>query len=82
MEDDAWIEALALRKPKRVIHNQPLIQTCLMLAFMVPFPLVGVSFWLVFDVYPVVAVPAVLIAWLVLFVSYATLKMRNAKQMG
>jgi len=53
-----------------------------MLAFMVPFPLAGVGFWLVFDVYPVVAIPAILLAWLVLFVSYATLKVRNARQTG
>jgi hypothetical protein len=80
--DGAWIEALAHKKPRRLIHNQLLIQTCLMLAFMAPFPLAGVSFWLVFGVYPVVAVPAVLIAWLVLLVSYATLKSRNLRQSG
>jgi uncharacterized membrane protein YjjB (DUF3815 family) len=53
-----------------------------MLAFIVPFPIAGVSFWLVFDVYPVVAIPAVLIGWFVLFVSYTTLKVRNARQTG
>lgn len=82
MGDGAWIEALNRKKPKRVIHNQLLIQTCLMLAFMVPFPLAGVGFWLVFDVYPIAAVPVVLVTWLVLFVSYMALKVRNVRQTG
>jgi len=53
-----------------------------MLAFMVPFPLAGVGFWLVFDVYPIAAVPVVLVTWLVLFVSYMALKVRNVRQTG
>lgn len=57
-EADMWT-----RKPKRTIHNQFLVQLLLILTFAIPLPAVGLGFWLVFAVYPAVAVPGVIILW-------------------
>lgn len=80
MEDDAWIEAWIRKKPRRVIHNQFLIEIFFALAFITPFPITGVSIWLIFGFYPIVVVPAILIAWLLVFISYTTLKLYHVIQ--
>jgi hypothetical protein len=61
------------RKPKRMIHNQSLIQLLLILAFTVPLPTVGVVFWLVFVVSPTIAIPCIIVTWTTSATAYAAL---------
>jgi hypothetical protein len=67
-EAEAWV-----RKPKRIIQNQSLIQLVAVLAIMVPLPTVGIVFWLVFAVCPSIVIPIIIAAWIAASVIYASL---------
>jgi len=67
-EAEAWT-----RKPKRVIHNQFLIQLLLILAFAIPLPAAGLVFWLIFAVSPIIVVPGIIVVWTASAITYAAL---------
>jgi hypothetical protein len=59
----AEAEAWARTKPKRIIHNQTLIQLLAILAVAVPLPASGVIMYVVFCVAPTVAIPSIIVLW-------------------
>lgn len=61
---DAWF-----RKPRRIIHNQKLIQTLLTVAFMIPMPLAAGSMWLIANSPPIL-IQAVFFTWLIAALTY------------
>jgi hypothetical protein len=82
MEDDAWIEAWIRRKPKLMLHNQILIQISLAAAIASPIPLTGLAFWLAFDLYPSVFIPAIIVIWLVTLTAFSTIRLWNTAKKG
>lgn len=58
-EAEAWVR----RKPRRIIHNQTLIQLFAILAIVAPLPATGALMYLVFSVAPSIAVPLILALW-------------------
>jgi hypothetical protein len=75
-----WIEALIREKPKRLMHNQLVIQISLVLMIIPALQLAGLGFWLVFNPYPIVVVPGILVAWIIASVTYAALRLHAARQ--
>jgi hypothetical protein len=82
-EAEAWV-----RKPKRIIHNQSLIQILIMLAMIIPLPLVGVVFWLLFAFASPIVIQTVVLVWTASTVIYGTtatyvrVKERNTVEQG
>jgi hypothetical protein len=63
-EAEAWV-----RKPKRMIHNQSLIQVLTVLILVLPLPCTGLLFWLLFA-YSAIAVQSVVALWAVTMMVY------------
>jgi hypothetical protein len=58
-EAEAWFR----RKPKRIIHNQMLIQLLMVLAVFIPIPACGIIMYLIFYIAPAIVIPAILVLW-------------------
>ena len=52
-------------KPRRIIHNQTVIQLLIILAIAIPIPLGAFIFWLIFCIAPALVIPIILIVWAV-----------------
>jgi flagellar basal body-associated protein FliL len=76
----AQAEAYVRKKPKRIVQNQNLIVLLMMLATTLPIPLVGVTFWFIFCVAPAIAIPTILIVWVVSSVSYIVMRLHVERQ--
>lgn len=74
MDNDKDRSAL-YEKPRRIIHNQLLIELLIVLAVAVPVPLAGFVFWAVFAVCPFVVVPAILVVWAVGVFGYVVVRL-------
>jgi membrane protein YdbS with pleckstrin-like domain len=61
---EAWF-----RKPRRIIHNQKLIQTVLTLAFLVPMPVAAGSMWLIANS-PAIVIQTAFFTWLIAALAY------------
>ncbi len=64
---EAWF-----RKPRRIIHNQKLMQTVLTLAFLLPMPMAAGSLWLVANS-PAMLIQAGFFTWLAATAAYLSL---------
>lgn len=84
MDEESQGEAWVRKKPRRIIQNQILIQLLIILSMAAPIPLTGVIFWLIFGIAPVIVVPSILIAWIIISVSFITIQLhierRNKKE--
>ncbi|MEM3597200.1 MAG: hypothetical protein QXJ53_03635 [Candidatus Bathyarchaeia archaeon] len=58
-EAEAWVRT----KPKRIIHNQTLIQLLFILAMATPIPASGLVMYLAFCVAPAIVIPSILVLW-------------------
>jgi hypothetical protein len=67
-EAEAWV-----RRKRRAIHNHFLIQAIAVLALVVPFPLVGVIFWALFDVAHPVIIQGIFFLWAIAAVTYTAM---------
>jgi len=72
-ENDNRGEVWVRKKPRRIIHNQLLIQLLIIFAIASPIPLSGVAFYCVFYVVPSVIIPVGLCLWVALVVVYGIL---------
>jgi hypothetical protein len=75
-EAEAWVR----KKPKRIIHNQTVIQILMMLNIALPLTVPGVVLWLVFCLYPQIVIPAILTLWLAGSVAYVALRVHVKRQ--
>jgi hypothetical protein len=64
---EAWF-----RKPRKIIHDQALIQTMLTLAFLIPLPMAAASMWLIANSPPIIIQTAFL-TWLIAALAYLAL---------
>lgn len=59
VEAEVWVRT----KPRRIIHNQIVIQILAMIAMGLPIPLAGVVMYLIFGIVPSITIPLVIGAW-------------------
>ncbi len=64
---EAWF-----RKPRRIIHNQKLIQTLLTIAFLLPMPIAAGSLWLIANS-PTIVIQAAFFTWIGATATYLSL---------
>ena len=64
---EAWF-----RKPRKIIHNQTIIQTLLTLAFLIPMPIAAGAMWLIANS-PAIVIQTVLFTWSTATAAYLTL---------
>jgi hypothetical protein len=79
MDNDESRNAL-YEKPRKIIHNQTLIQLLIILSWATPMPLAGVMLWLVFCVAPAIVIPLILVTWFVGSVSYIVMRLHVERQ--
>jgi len=70
-EAEAWIR----KKPKRIIHNQLLIQLLMIVVVITPIPASGLVLWLVFSFYPRIVIPSIIVVWAMVSVVYVGLRL-------
>jgi len=81
MSEDKQAQAEAwVRKPRRIIQNQLLIQILMMLVLAVPIPLGGFIFWMVFCAAPAIVIPSIVIVWVLSSVSFIVMRMHIERQ--
>jgi hypothetical protein len=67
-EAEAWV-----RKSRRVVHNQFLIEVLAVLAIAIPLPLVMTVFWAMFGLGSPVIIQGIIVLWAATTVIYAAL---------
>jgi len=65
-EAEAWV-----RRSRKALHNQFLIQILAVLAIVVPLPLVAVVFWAAFGLASPMVIQGFLVLWATATVTYA-----------
>jgi hypothetical protein len=77
---DAQTEAWIRKKPKRIIHNQLLIQILIVVSVLTPVSASGLVLWLIFSFYPRIVIPAIIVVWAMVSVVYVSLRLWVMKQ--
>jgi len=67
-EAEAWV-----RKGRRAVHNQFLIQVLAVLAIVVPLPVVVAVFWAVFGLASPLIIQGIVVLWAAATIVYAAL---------
>jgi hypothetical protein len=68
------------KKSRRIIQNQTLIVTIMILVVGGMIPLGGVIFWLVFGIAPAIIIPSILVVWAIASISYLVMRFHVERQ--